>query len=190
MEVKRTSYIFSNAVRFIVGLFLSTIAIPLLSQKPIARSTVKQGKMFIEISKDIPDAMLDSFIMKFDLKDLYLKDFIKKNKSDSLKKRGWTIEKNNEVGFIISKAFSGSGKLWDPVDRIMFTEKHPTFAERFPPTNNGILYGYNRFKNGPSFRQKDSVISFYLKNNRARNVMLAGSFNDWSPTNLAMKKNR
>ena len=78
MEVKRTSYIFSNAVRFIVWLFLSTIAIPLLSQKPIARSTVKQGKMFIEISKDIPDAMLDSFIMKFDLLDLYLKDFIKK----------------------------------------------------------------------------------------------------------------
>jgi hypothetical protein len=188
MEIKRTRHIFNCTVRFIVWLFISAISIPLLSQKPIARSTVKQGKMFIEITKDIPDSMLNSFVIKFDLKDLYLIDFIKKNKADSLKKHGWIIEKNNEVGFIISKSFSGPGKLWDPVDRMIFTEKHPTFAERFPSTNNGILYGHNRFKNGYGFRQHDSIIVFHIKNNRAKSVMLAGSFNDWNPNTLAMKK--
>ena len=189
MEVKRTKHIFHTVVRFIMSVLLLQFSASLFAQQPIARSTVKQGKMFIEISKDIPDSTLENFILKFDLKDLYLKDFIKKNIADSLEKQGWTVERNNEVGFIISKPFSGPGKLYDPVDRMIFTEKHPTFAERFPPTNNGIVFGYNRFKSGKSFQQKDSVITFYLKNySKAARIMLAGSFNDWDPNILAMKK--
>ena len=77
----------------------------------------------------------------------------------------------------------------NPVDRIMFTEKHPTFAERFPPTNNGIVFGYNRFRNHAPFQQKDSIVTIYLRSHKnAHRVMLAGSFNDWRPNALAMQK--
>ena len=187
MEVKRTTAAYFSLVRFIVGVLILFLPALSFAQQPV-KYIVKQGKMFIEISKDVSDASLDSFITKFDLEDLYLKDFIKKNKSDSLKKQGWTIINNNEVAFVISKPFKSFDNINNPVDRIMFTEKHPTFAERFPPTNNGIVFGYNRFKNGRGFHQKDSVITFHLRNNKAMRVMLAGSFNDWDPNTLAMQK--
>src|SRR5215203_3666111 len=189
MEVKRTIRGLFGVVRFIVCLLLFAISQKVLAQEPVKRYTVKGGNMYIEITKDIKEAALDSFIVQFDLHDLFLKDFLKKNSSDSLKKKGWRIEKNNETGFIISKAFDAFDKVNNPVDRIMFTEKHPTFAERFPPTNNGILFGYNQFRNHLPFYQKDSIVTIYLRNhNNANRVMLAGSFNDWRPNELAMQK--
>lgn len=189
MEIKRTAKSLLCVARFIGCVLLFLVSYTLLAQKPIKNYTVKNGTMYIEITRDIPEKSLDSFIIQFALQDLYLRDLLKKNKADSLKKKGWRIEKNNEVGFIISKTIESFGKLGNPVDRIMFTEKHPTFAERFPPTNNGIAYGYNRFRNHSPFYQKDSIVIFYLKNfKNAYRVMLAGSFNDWNPNALAMKK--
>ena len=82
MEVKRTIAAYCSLVRFIVGVLIVFLPALLFAQQPV-KYIVKQGKMFIEISKDVSDASLDSFITKFDLEDLYLRDFIKKNKSDS-----------------------------------------------------------------------------------------------------------
>ena len=189
MEVKRTIFCLFRLVRFIGCLLMFAIAQKVFAQEPVKRYTVKGGNMYIEITKDIKDGALDSFIVQYDLQDLFLKDFLKKNISDSLKKNGWRIEKNNETGFIISKSFAPFDKVNNPVDRIMFTEKHPTFAERFPPTNNGIVFGYNRFRNHLPFYQKDSTVTIYLRNHKnADRVMLAGSFNDWRPKALPMQK--
>jgi 1,4-alpha-glucan branching enzyme len=55
--------------------------------------------------------------------------------------------------------------------------------------SNQITYGVNRFKRKYSFASRDSVVTFYLKNNvNAGRVMLAGSFNEWSPDALSMRK--
>jgi len=106
MEVKRTIFCLLRLVRFIGCLLLFAIAQKVLAQEPVKKYTVKSGNMYIEITKDINDAALDSFITQFDLHNLFLKDFLKKNVSDSLRKNGWKIEKNNEAGFIISKTFA------------------------------------------------------------------------------------
>jgi nuclear transport factor 2 (NTF2) superfamily protein len=189
MEIRRTICIIPGLVRFIVYVLLFVIPSVLSAQEPIKRYTVKNGIMYIEITKDIREAALDSFIIQFNLQELYLKDFLKKNAADSLKKKGWKVEKNSEAGFVISKVIPPFEKVNNPVDRILFTERHPTFAERFPPTNNGIIFGYNRFRNHFPFHQKDSIVTFYLRNNnRANTVMLAGSFNDWQPNALPMTK--
>ncbi|MDQ3843007.1 MAG: glycogen-binding domain-containing protein, partial [Bacteroidota bacterium] len=190
MEIKRTISMLNRLVRFIWFALLFVLPSLLWAQKPITNYTVSNGKMYIEITKDIKEAALDSFIVQFNLQDLYLKEFIKRNVADSLKKRGWKVEKNNETGFIISKPFAPFETINNPADRIIFAEKHPTFAERFPATNNGIIYGYNRFRNKSSFITDDkSVVTFYLRNHsRATGVMLAGSFNDWNPDALAMQK--
>lgn len=189
MEMRRTIYFPLYKVRLIIVVLLLLASYYASAQKPIKKYTVKNGIMYIEVTKDIAESSLDSFIVQFDLQDLYLKDFISKNLEDSMKKRGWRVEKNNEVGFIISKPLASFDKFENPVDRILFSEKHPTFAERFPATNNGIVYGYNRFKSGQGFQQRNSNVVFHLRNyNGARKVMLAGSFNDWKPDALAMKK--
>lgn len=189
MEIKRTTYQFGRMVRFIACVLLCNIPVLLFAQKPVKKYTVSAGRMYIEITKDISLASLDSFITQFDLQELYLKDFIRRNLKDSLQKKGWKIEKNNEAGFVISKPVGSFDAINNPVDRIIFTEKHPTFAERFPSTNNGIVYGYNRFKNHFPFEQTDYTVTFFLKNfNKADRVMLAGSFNDWKPNDLSMQK--
>lgn len=187
MEVNRTRWLFSLLVRFIAFMLL----LPSLShaQESVTKYSVKNGRMYIEITRDASKEELNAFIAKFDLEDLYLREFFSGNRADSLRKKGWRVEKNNETGFVISKPFTPYEKINDPVDRMIITEKHPTFAERFPAKNNGIVYGYNRFRNKHPFRQDDSVVVFFLRNHvTADRVMLAGSFNDWKPNALAMKK--
>jgi len=151
--------------------------------------TIKDGKMYILLNKKINDASLDSFITKYNLFDLGLKQFIKNQFYDSLIRQGWKIDSSDKKMVVISKALKAFSKINNPADKILFTEKHPTLAERFPAVNNGILYGYNRFRNKFSFAVNDSAVIFFLRNNlRAQRVTLAGSFNNWLPDALAMIK--
>lgn len=145
--------------------------------------------MYIEISKQANTAQLDNFITQYNLADIPLKQFIQTNSGDSLIKLGWKIEKNTGQALAISKAIMAFDKINDPADKIIFSEKHPTFSERFPAVNNGLLYGYNEFKNKPSFSVNNNTVTFFLRGYpNANRVMLAGSFNNWSPEALQMQK--
>jgi hypothetical protein len=151
--------------------------------------TIKNGTMYISISKQLSESSLDSFISQFALQDLALKEFINKGFEDSLRKLGWAIASNTPLGFMLSKPLQGISSINNPADRISFTEKHPTIAEMFPAVHNSIVFGYNRFRNKSPFTIKDSAVTFYLRNNNnAKRVMLAGSFNDWKPDALSMTK--
>jgi hypothetical protein len=191
MEIKSTIQKMKTLVRFCLSTFLFMAAgyMPLAAQPPMKAYTVRNGRMYIELSKHIKDASLDSFIAQYELHDLALKRFIKNDFPDSLKMLGWQIEANNKQTVIISKPLFALDNIDNPVNKIIYTEKHPTFGERFPAVNNGISYGYNRFKNKHPFTVKDSVVTFFLRNNtQARKTYLAGSFNDWVPNNLPMTK--
>ncbi|MFL5811855.1 MAG: hypothetical protein ACJ749_20195, partial [Flavisolibacter sp.] len=103
MEVKST--IHGNvAVRFYVLmlLFLALSTGKLFAQQA-AVYKVKNGKMYIEMSRQIGLSRLDSFILEYDLSDLGLRQFFNHNQADSLEKFGWHVEKNNKQGFVISK---------------------------------------------------------------------------------------
>ena len=158
----------------------------LLSAQPVKAYSIKNGRMYIQLTKDLSASALDSFITQYDLADLDLKRFIKTNKPDSLTRLGWKIELNNEVGFIISKIFEPFEGLANPADKILF-EKN--FKPLFPAVNNGIVYGANQFRNKIPFAVKDSITRFFLRNHKgARKVMLAGSFNNWEPNQLPMQR--
>ncbi|MEP7164454.1 MAG: glycogen-binding domain-containing protein [Ferruginibacter sp.] len=157
------------------------------AQVPV--NTVKEGKMYIELSKHLSEAVLDSFIKRYDLADLALKFFIKTGQQDTLKLLGWHIDKNDNDLFAISKPLLSSEDLTNLAGKIMFTEKQPGIDALFPAINNGLLYGYNRYKNRSSFAIQDSVVTFYLRNKKdAVSVKLAGSFNNWHPERLSMTK--
>ena len=172
---------------FMVSLFAFFIAFAIqASAQAITAYSIKNGRMYIQISRDVREKALDSFITENDLQDLDLKTFIKTNKTDSLQKLGWQVEINNESYFIISKAFEPFGKINNIVDRMLMGEK---IAPLFPATDNGITYGINKFRNKYAFRVEDSVVTFFLRNNKnAGRVMLAGSFNDWNPNILSMNR--
>jgi hypothetical protein len=191
MEVICAIYGMKKPVRFCVCVvFLVAIAqVKIVAQPPVKTYTVRNGKMYIELSKEIHGASLDSFVAQYNLYDLPLKEAIKKNRIDSLEKLGWKLEINNRELFVISKRLFGVSNINDPADKIIFTEKHPTIKELFPAEKEGMLYGYNRFRNKSSFAVNESTVTFFLrKNQEAKRVMLAGSFNSWSPDALAMKK--
>jgi len=151
--------------------------------------TIKNGKMYIELNKDLPVASLDSFIERYELYDLSLKSFIKTNNEDTLKMRGWRLEKNNSLSFAISKPLIGSEDLNNLAEKILFAGKPPGFDVLFPSENNGLAFGANRFRNKQPFLEMDSVTRFYLRGNeKANRVILAGSFNNWDPRGLQMAR--
>lgn len=159
------------------------------SQETVKKYTVKNGRMYIEISKNIEDEDLAKFINDFDLHELGLKRLVRNKGEDSVKKMGWEVNVNNRHVIVISKPLEPVDNLNNPADKIIVTEKQLSFAERFPSVNNGIVMGYNRFRNKMPFAVKDSTVTFFLRGyNNAKRVMLAGSFNDWKPDALSMTR--
>jgi len=166
----------------ITGIWVSSHA-----QPQFKKYMVRDGRMYISLNRQISDVSLDSFITQFNLNDLALKEFIHKNYSDSVIKKGWTIEINNKTGFTISKDLKPLENLDNPANKISYTQKHPSLEEMFPSESEEIKYGYNRVKSGYPFTINDSLVTFFLKGYaNARRVMLAGSFNTWSPDELRM----
>lgn len=150
----------------------------------------KKGRMTIELPRNMRLSALDSFIDQYDLEELQLRNLLKTGETDALRNLGWQLERNNAAGILLSKImapFSGWGKA---DERMRFTEHRPTFAERFPAVNNGLLYGYNRFRNKQPFAVlPDSTVRFFLRGHQNnRQVQLAGSFNDWDPDALSMQR--
>src|SRR6185436_12279359 len=160
-----------------------------MAQPPVQSYKVKDGKMFIVLDRRLDDAALDNFIAKYELYDLPLKEIMRGKLIDSLLRMGWFIEKGDPELLIISKKLESSGKINNAADKIIFSDKNRSIAERFPPVSQNVKYGYNRFRNKNSFAIKDSMVTFFLRaNQNARKVMLAGSFNEWQPDVLAMTK--
>jgi hypothetical protein len=189
MEMKSTIHI-KKLVRFGIGvLFLLVVCCAQIIAQPLKSYTVKSGKMYIALSKTLAESSLDSFIYQYDLQPLFLKDFIRKGFEDSLIRQGWKIELDNQAGVMLSKPLYSLENIDNVIDRITFNEKQQSFSGRFPAVNNGIVYGYNRFRNKSPFAAHDSIVTFFHRGNmNAKKVMLAGSFNDWNPEALAMTK--
>lgn len=174
-------------VRLACLLVFSLVTTAIHAQEKIY--TIKDGKMYIQLSKKIAEAELDSFIINFELADLDLKRFLRTGIADSLVKLGWKINVNNETGIVISKSLMAIDNIINPGQKIIFSGDHPDFSAAFPAVSNAVVFGNNRFRNKYAFLQKDSTVRFFLKGNeKAGRVMLAGSFNNWSPDALAMTR--
>jgi hypothetical protein len=189
MEMNRTRNRARKLVRTCVAMLmlLFITAGNGMAQTPVKSYTVKDGRMFIALGKKLQESTIDSFIVQYGLQDLGLKHFIKGMMLDSLAKLGWKVNVNNKELFVISKPLFGFDDLKNPAEKIIMAEK-PNFAEIFPAVSNLITYGVNKFKKN-GFAIKDSVVTFFLRaNTNASLVKLAGSFNEWSPDALSMKR--
>lgn len=180
--MRRTSHICLSAFLLCVLLLVAAA----INAQPLNTYTIKNGRMYVQLSKPLNESSLDSFIVQFDLADLDLKSFLKSNNADSLQHHGWKVEINNEVGLVISKAIEPFGEL-DKLEEKLFFKDRPN--PLFPAVNNGLAFGVNRFRNKQPFSVRDSAVRFFLRNHlQADGVMLAGSFNNWVPDQLAMQK--
>lgn len=156
------------------------------AQVPVRSCNIKDGKMFIALSKNIPASSLDSFIRKYELADLDLQHFIKTSSPDSLHKLGWKVDIDNKELVVISKPLFSVDNISDPADKIIFTQK--TSDAGTAPANQ-VHFGANKFKSGQAFAVMDSVVIFFLRGQtNANRVRLAGSFTNWQSGALPMTK--
>ena len=181
MEIRSANKILFKWLRYCLSVLVIILASNVHAQAPVKSYTIKDGKMYIAVGKDLERKSLDSFIARYELYDLDLKNFIKTGSPDSLTKLGWKVDINNTELFVISKPLMGFDKFNDPAAKILFTQKGD-LSVRFPAISNQVHFGYNRFRNKYPFGVAGDVVTFYLKGNtNARNVTLAGSFNNWQP---------
>jgi hypothetical protein len=181
MEMNRNKLRIGGVISlFLLALLLFNTA----SNAQVAAFSIKNGRMFIQMDKGLSPSAIDSFIKENELQDLDLQSFIKTNNTDSLQKLGWNVEINNGSYFIISKAFEPFAEIGNTVKRMLLAD----FPDpQFLATDNGIAFGVNKFRNKNPFAVEDSVVTFFLRNNKnARKVLLSGSFNDWNPNGILM----
>jgi hypothetical protein len=183
MEMKRNKL----RVGWVISLFLLALLLfNTTSNAQVAAFSIKNGRMFIQMDKGLSPSAIDSFVKENELEDLDLQSFIKTNITDSLKKLGWNVEINNGSYFVISKAFEPFAEIGNTVKRMLLAD----FPDpQFLATDNGITFGVNKFRNKNPFAVEDSVVTFFLRNNKtAKKVLLSGSFNDWNPNGLLMNR--
>jgi hypothetical protein len=143
--------------------------------------TLRNGKMYIELRKDASNKDLNDFINRYNLGDLDLLGFVRKNDDAAIRKHDWTIEMNTAAEARLSKKIGSADNIYDPSQRMRLTGA----ADRPSPR----AYGVNRFRNKRPFSVKDSVVLFYLRaNTDASRVQLAGSFTNWEKGTLPMRK--
>jgi len=119
MEITGTRYDHLQWVRFYVCTLLLTLlpTLPLLAQAPVKKYFIKNGQMCIEVSKQISEASLDSFVAQYNLTDLDLKHYIKTSVPDSLLKLGWIVAANNASHILICKPLQAVENLDNPAER-------------------------------------------------------------------------
>lgn len=185
-----TWYTVKMALRtWCVAALLLACSIDGYSQPPKKIYTVKEGNMYIELSRWLSVASLDSFIRQYRLEDLKLKECLFQGFADSLIKLGWRVVGEDRDRLIITKPLFAADDWNTAAGRIKMTQKQDAPWD-WSPVGQTIKYGSNRFRNKNSFEiRDDSIVIFYLRGHlNARRVMLAGSFNDWMPDVLPMRK--
>jgi hypothetical protein len=189
MEIKSTIQKYKVVQLICIVCIAMLLPVRMQAQTPMQKCSIKDGKMQIEISKKINELALDSFIAKHDLYDLDLKTFFKKNRTDSLVKLGWVFEQNDNDLLIITKNLLAFDKIKEPGQAISFTDIFFSKALQNEAYSKNVPFGFNRFKNKNAFAVKDSMVTFYLRNNQnAKEVFVAGTFNKWKPNDLQMAK--
>jgi hypothetical protein len=159
--------------------------------------TVREGRMCIILGRHVDKLQLDNFIDKYDLSDLDLPKLLFSSSAKQsakllyrqLRKMGWRVDADNPKMIVISKQMLGVGGLNDPEKRMVLTEDHPNTYDLFPPQNDNLVYGFNRFVGKFPFAVRDSLVTFFMKGHiSARRVLLAGSFTNWQHEALEMTR--
>ncbi len=173
---------------FLCTLFFCLITFNGLHAQAVKSYTIKDGKMYIALGKNIRDKDLEKFIEQYSLHDLDLERSLRNNSVDSLRKLEWRVEINNDEILIISKRLAGVGTV-NAADKIIFAGKEMGDVNSFPSVSSAVRYGGNKFRNKFPFATRDLTVTFFLRNNMsAKHVLLAGSFNNWSPDGEEMTK--
>lgn len=176
--------LFNNPGRWVLSIFLIGFQFPPVYSQVYK---VENGSMVIEIPLNIVPSQFLGFIQKFNLKDIGLTDLLANGREDSLLSGGWKVSKQDGNIYRITRPFESLPAAGNPEGKfLLFLPSH--FDQRFPSIPEGLRGGVNYFKDGAGFSISDSVVHFSVSGySHAKQVFLAGSFNNWAPMATPMR---
>ena len=185
-------------IRGLLTCLLMLVSGMLFAQGDLAGTafTVKDGRMYIRLNRNVDKPRLDSFIDRYELSDLDLPKLLALRPSamgdkrvQNLIRMGWRPDLSGRKVIVLTKEMGGADNLNDPAKRISLTEDHPNSYDLFPAQNDNQVFGFNRFEGKFPFAVKDSTVTFFLPgHSRAHHVLLAGSFTNWQHSALEMNR--
>lgn len=150
-----------------------------LSQTKKAAFKLKDNTMYLMVPKVLSPSALDSFAASYNIAGIGLHQLLLSGKGDSLEASGWTINRNENDQYIITKPLGSATNLKNPAGRIIFSAI-PTPDNWRVMGGNKVVYGVNKFKSRREFKQENGLVYFVLKGFKTANeVRLAGDFTNW-----------
>jgi hypothetical protein len=169
-------------------MILVCFCLPLLAQQKTATLfKVKDNRMTIVLSRDLSMNAVDSFIVKYKLKNIGLHILMKSGDADSLKSLGWQVLSDDNY-YLVTKPLAGADLSVYPSGKVIFSPV-PTSENWREVGGNRTTYGFNEFRNGRDFRREGDVTFFFLAGHaNAKQVRLAGNFTNWQHSAFPMTK--
>jgi hypothetical protein len=169
-------------------IILACLCSPLLAQQnPTTLFKVKDNRMTIILSRDLAMSTVDSFIVKYKLRDIGLYMLMKSGDDDSLVTQGWEVLSDKNY-YLITKPLAGADLSVFPSGKVIFSPV-PTPENWREVGGNRTTYGFNEFEEGREFRREGDVTFFFLPGYLdAKQVRLAGNFTNWQHSAFPMTK--
>lgn len=150
---------------------------------------IVKGETIIEIPVGISDQQIDSFIVQYNLVDISLRESLKSGRWDKARQQGWNVSSGKKY-IVLKKRLEEWEGFNEPFlpwlllsGKGRSTDKVPGIPQLFTP------YGVNKFTYEAVTRVNDTSARFFLKGYlKAKEVLLSGSFNDWSTLKTLMQR--
>lgn len=171
-------------------LLAAIVLVQPVSAQPLQNGvSISNGKVYLTLNREIMDIELAGIVQHFELQDLPLKDWLKGQPAEDIKKFGWSQEKPVENWFIISRPVESIGDLSKLEEKILLAADHKTGDELFPAGVFRKEAGFNRLRQSGALVIKDGAATIFLEGYKnAMEVKIAGSFTAWETGALAMKR--
>lgn len=149
---------------------------------PVCR--IENGKLVVTLNVTWDAVKVKEVIEQFTLDSVVVQKALNGEKTIRMNDIVWQVKSLNnnfiEIRRTESKNTAKGNWLGDFIfnEILSFTE-----MESFVPAN----YGVNKFRKEVVFPKDDKIVFYLAGNKKARNVMLSGTFNDWSTTQTRMQ---
>lgn len=178
-----------NPLQHIRGLLLvaliSVSGLFAQAQPPVSFSM--DGKeITLRISRDVPQMVLDSICSMYGTTYPAVDSLIQANYHGPIGNEGWNLTRWTNKYIEFSKSISSLSGQLDAKDVVFLEDWQGQTGPGYPAD---VTYGFNVFKQKTVIRVGEDKVRFSLPEHlEARQVMLAGNFNDWSTLKTPMTK--
>jgi hypothetical protein len=175
-------------LRYILSLlFVNFMLCSFAQYNPKNVCIVKDGRIYFKLDKRWTSKQKAEVSTLFSLDSELIAKAFEGNSTINVNGTVWQIKKTSPDIVELSKALDNKPAKFNKNDVLMLDEnflKMPAFI-----SHEKVNYGVNNFNPANIFQYSEGEALFYLPGNtKAKQIILSGSFNNWSTTQISMKR--